>query len=357
MVTSNSDTITIREVLHGLEVGRLQSVGLMQVIPLTCDDSDLYDENIISPEDRSRGEGKGPTTGTIDYGRMEFHNPDPEKTLLVPTHVGYVTKQAAQDHAMMKAGLVGSKQTKIFDDAACIQQSQGGTISKGQHEMLVLPYSLREAALAKSGTSEYSKIWPEISEFNKSLGITNRTGGHLEFFLDAFKEELDQFIAEFETVPYQIGAIVLINGSVVGVERAPSPKYWMDLWRPLVRECYGSLAIEVSRKTGNRIPAPKTRVNLRKKRISDLDSLDKELKLANSKEDKSVREIVRKLLEDPFSVSSDEGLNGYKTLTLKNDQFNGQVLRKSRKIVYSSLFTTKAWAQDAPWHQARKFSI
>ena len=41
--------------------------------------------------------------------------------------------------------------------------------------------------------------------------------------------ELDEFVAEFECVPRQIGAIILVDDQVVGVERAPSHAYWQSV--------------------------------------------------------------------------------------------------------------------------------
>lgn len=348
MVAMNE--LTISEILRGMQPGRLQTVGIMQVLPLTGD-PDLFDADLISPQDEMRKT----STGTTDYGSMEFDNPT-DKVLLVPCHVGYVTKQAAQDHAMAHAGLVEKKKKRRFSTAMCIQENQGGYIAKDQHKMLILPYALRERALALREKKEYGKLWDDISTFNRDLGI-RQSGrrGHLEFFLEKFKQELDQFVAEFERVPQQCGAIILINGQVVGVERAPSPHFWGDIWRPLVRECYGSLAIQVRQKTG---PAavPKTRVPLRG-RVSSLDDLDRALSERSRKQDQKAREIIRKLLSEPFERTDEQKLLKYQITTVKNGQFTGQVVQDDSKISYASLFTVKEWAKSAPWRQASEFAV
>jgi hypothetical protein len=349
--------LTISEILRGLVPGRLQSVGLMQVIPLTCTDPDLFDQDLVSPMHNYDAQSSNVrvTSGTTGYGAMQFKNPT-DKVLLVPCHVGYVTKHASQDHAMATSGLVAAKKEKIFENAMCIQQRQGGLIPLEQHKMLILPYSLRECALAKRSSNEFSRLWEDIDDFNKTLGIATR-GGHLEYFMDAFKEELDQFVAEFEIVPGQTGAIILVNGSVVGVERAPSPKFWSEVWDALIRECYGSLAIEVSRKTGNRLPPPSTRTAIDLQQINTLDDLEKELQRADCDAEARVKTIVRDLLEDPFKTKNEGDLNRYNLMTLENGQFNGQVVRESQRVVYASLFTTKSWAKNAPWMKASKFAV
>ena len=220
--------ITISEILKGTTAGRMQSVGYMQVIPLI---SQIEDDRFVSPLETE--------VSTKGYGSMVFSNPI-NKVLIVPLHAGYVVKRAAQDHAMSSVGVIGRKRKRTYNTAMCIQQTQGGYIPSGKHKMLILPFSLRESALKVRKKVSYDKLWREISQFNIKMGA--RKGAHLEFFLDKFKSELDQFIAEFEPVPNQVGAIILIDGEVVGIEKAPSVSYWLGIWPALIRECYGSLA-------------------------------------------------------------------------------------------------------------------
>src|SRR5262249_44520767 len=131
--------------------------------------------------------------------------------------------------------------------------------AKAKHEMLILPASLRTTALSIRHVRDFRKLWESIQEFNKGFGIV-QLGGHLESFLKAFQRELDEFVAEFEVVPRQIGAIVLVGGEIAGVERAPSAAFWKAVWNPLIRVCYGSLAIKVARE---RKAPPATRAPLR----------------------------------------------------------------------------------------------
>ena len=114
--------ITIAEILRGVEPGRMQSVGVMQVIPLL---SELEDKRFVSPEDAK--------VSTSDYGTLVFDNPS-RSLLLVPCHAGYVVKQAAQDHAMSHMGLVKSRGSRSYNTAMCVQQSQGGLISGERQE-------------------------------------------------------------------------------------------------------------------------------------------------------------------------------------------------------------------------------
>ncbi len=340
-------TMTIRELLRGCEVGRIQTVGSMQVIPLTMGE-DLQDDRFANP-DIVR-------VGTADYGEMVFANPD-GKPVLLPTNVGYVVKQAAQDHAMTTAAIVPGKSRRNFTDAMCIQASQGGTISEGDHSLLILPLALRRPALEMRGQRKYSKLWGSIGKLMNANGL----GGdqNLVRYLQGYERQLDEFIAEFELVDNQVGAIILINGSVVGVERAPSSLYWKTIWEPLVRVCYGSAAITASKVPQKTEDILKTRVPLKIVDLSDMDSLCEALEKADSKQDDLAKQQVRGLLEDDFNETKVETKAKTALKTLKNDQFFGQVAvdETSEKVLYVSLVVNEGWDEKRGWRLAKSFDI
>lgn len=349
-------TLTISEMLTGMDAGRLQSVGLMQVIPLTLTDPNLAEERLVSPAVAPDQDVDDSTSSfsTTTYGSMKFKN-ETDRVLLVPLHAGYMVKQAAQDHAMSSAGLVGKKKTKTWTNAMCIQSSQGGYISEGSYRMMILPYALREHAMEIRAAKEYGKLWPAIAQFNASMGVDG--GSHLEFFLKQFEKELDQFVAEFELLPNQCGAIILVGGYVVGFERAPSPEYWATVWEPLIRECYGSLALFIRSKFPGGAPDPKTRVPVNMNGINTLDDLEQALDKAEEAQEEIARATIRKLLGDEFEVKKEQTEGEFDIVTVGNEQFTGQVVRDGEKISYASLFTTKSWAKNQPWKEADKFAL
>ena len=163
--------LTVRGVLRGCEVGRMQSVGIMQVIPLL---SDLEDERFVSPAEA--------LVSTVEYGSLVFRNPTP-LILIVPCHVGYVGAKHAQDHAMTHAAFVSSEGRRRFDTAACIEETQPGCLEEGSYQMMVLPYSLRESALEVRHDESYEKLWPEIHLLNRESGV-GEEDGDLHRFLD-----------------------------------------------------------------------------------------------------------------------------------------------------------------------------
>ena len=339
----NKTYITIAEILRGTEAGRMQSVGYMQIIPLV---SDLQDENFVTPDEA--------TVQTTNYGSMVFDNPT-NGILIVPTHAGYVVKQAAQNHAMAHTGLVRKGKTKTYNTAMCVQQNQGGYISKGKHRLSILPFALREKALEKRNQKSYSKLWKDISTFNTSLGLANK--GHLEYFLNHFEKELGQFVAEFECVPKQVGAVILLNGEIIGIERAPNYAYWKSVWSALIRECYGSRAIEYQYKMGSKTKTSKSRFPIDDTNIKTLEDLKAALKDAESREEEFAKTALRELLDKPFQVSEEDSTDGYSVSSIKHEQFIGEIVHDGDVIAYASLLTRATWSKKSGWKKAKAFSI
>jgi hypothetical protein len=223
--------MTVSEILRGTAASATQSAGHMQVVPLLGDDDPTFAPPVIE-------------VGTSGYGSVLLRN-DSARPVIVPPGAGWVVPQKAQDHAIGSGALLRPDETRQIDTAMCIQQTQPGLIAKGKHEMLILPAPLRARALSLRHVKDFRKLWDGIGEHNRSLGIKDG-GGHLEVFLRTFQKELAEFVAEFEPVPRQVGAIVLIGGKIAGVERAPSAECFRAVFKPLIRVCYGSLAIRVA---------------------------------------------------------------------------------------------------------------
>ncbi len=336
--------IDVREVLRGCEAGRLQSVGYMQVIPLV---SDLNDNRFVSPVQCDAA------VYTTNYGTLGFRNTS-DSVMIVPCHAGYVVKQHAQDHAMAHAGVVAAAGDRSYDTAMCIQASQGGYIQQGAYRMLILPHALREHALAKRKTKDFRKLWDDISMFNQRFGVSGQ--GHLEFFLKTFKKELDEFVAEFECVARQVGAIILIDDRVVGIERAPSHAYWQSIWPSLIRECYGSLAIEAAKANGDRPPDRSPRMQLPVE-IASLDQLESLIAEIAAQEDEQARSTVRELLDESLDLQYEETVADVAIDTATSEHFSGQVIRDGEKIVYASLPATSAFVKSQEWTRAEPFAI
>jgi len=322
--------ISIEAILSGTGVGRLQSVGQMSVIPLISQGEDCQDFAPPGNVDAS----------THDYGAIRVQNRANRPTI-IPTGTGWVTKQMAQDHAVGGAALVKANQHRVLDTASCIQQSQGGLIH-GETTFIVMPADLRGFALAmRNEKRRYDKMWPYIHKFNEEYGVSPYRDGNLVSFLKRFEKELDQFVAEFELVPDQIGAIVMIGGRVVGIERAPSVEFWQTLWTPLIRVCYGSLAIKASL-----LALPPTRMPLivkTKSLIGISDALEQAAKATIDLRDGFVSQTKAIQME---GGAVEDSLSGYGLMTAASNTFAGQILlddptgKGSANAVYASICAT-----------------
>jgi hypothetical protein len=338
---------TIGEILHGLTPGRMQSVGLMQVIPLLIDPA-LEDERFVPPDHA--------LVGTVGYGQMEFDNQS-ARTLLVPSHATYIVNARVQDHALPSGGFVKGNARKTFNRAMCVQQSQPGLIQIGEHQLAILPLGLRETALRGRNDDAYNRLWDAIAAFNKSGGVTAH--GNLIHFLDHYQQELERFVAEFECLPEQCGAAVLIDGEVVGIERAPSRGYWRAVWEPLIRTCYGAHAIIVGRRKGDAPPPPDTRVALDTTGAQTLDDLADAVAKAAAEEERIARETLRNLLGERFELEEDDTAPeaGVRLETVSNGQFVGQIVREAERVLYASLVTSTEWMKERAWGQAPGFEV
>jgi len=335
--------MNISEILRGTVPGTMQQVGYMTMIPLT---REKQDDNICDPSKI--------LLGTANYGEMSMENPTANVAIL-PFGSSIMTKQAAQNHATPKAKLLRSNSRDKIHYAACIQETQGGLIGQGSHEISILPWVLKEEALKSRDTTEYNKLWPSIREFNKVLGV--RVTGHLELYLDHFKDDLDTFIAQFEIIPNQVGAIILMNGYVMGIELAPNYSYFKDIWRPLIRECYGSLVLQYTKEFGGNPPMPKTRTPLNTN-VKDLKALQKELVRVQKDEDDKVKSTIRKFIGEDFELTQEEKNAGYCVQTVKNEQFIGQIVEStSGDIVYASLLTSTQGIKQQSSRKNEPFTI
>ncbi len=334
--------ITIQDLLRGTYIGKLQSVGYMQVIPLL---SEYSNDKYGCPSELN--------FRTTDYGTMGFNNKT-NKPIIVPCHASYIVDKAAQNHAMAHSGIINKMSSKKYNTACCIQQSQSGTIPEGKYDMMILPYSLREIAITKRDERSYNKLWEDISTFNRSFNLQHR--GHLEYFFNHFKKDLDEFIAEFELVDNQIGAIILINGEVVGIEKAPSHEYWESIFNPLIRDCYGSKALELNF-TNEKINF--SNVPIDSNNVVDLNSLIEQYEKATTKEEENVKDVIRKLVNEPFTKDVGETSSelDIKTITIENPQFTGQIVQEAAEIVYMSIVTKKDFFRNANWYKREEFSL
>ena len=217
----------------GIEIGNVQSVDEMTVVPILGD---------------NRGEVAGPEylkfNTTSDYGTMVFENDNPDMPAIVPCNM-MVRGKGGQDHAMAGSGVVQATSQQSFNTACCIEETMGGSLRADGNDEDILPVNLRKALVKVSlrQNNSYSKLWGRIKTWLKDLPLTARgSSAHLRYFYDTpeIKNALEQFASEFEPVEGQIGAIIMFSGVPVGIEIMPSSEHWDAYWKYLIRGCYGA---------------------------------------------------------------------------------------------------------------------
>jgi len=142
-----------------LGVGEVQSDEEMTVIPLVGDNLG----NVASPEAIQ-------FRRTTTYGSMQYDNIDQYNPAIVPGNM-MVRGKSAQDHAMSGSGVVLAASDRLFEDACCIESSQGGYFSGQKVDEDVLPVGLRKALLDPSlrQKNAYDKLWGRIRTWLSGL--------------------------------------------------------------------------------------------------------------------------------------------------------------------------------------------
>lgn len=120
-------------------------------------------------------------------------------------------------------------------------------------------------------------------------------------FFGRFAQELDRFVAEFESLDGQVGAVVLADGRVLGVERTPTAAYWQTLWAPLLRGCYGAEVIR-RQQTGAPARPPATRVPLDATKVGSLEELADAVEAANRAEQRLTHDRIAELERLPLKT-------------------------------------------------------
>jgi hypothetical protein len=269
-------------------------------------------------------------TEVTNYGQMILENQSKLPTI-VPLHLGYF-QNAAQNHAMCVSAILDAGESREFKDACCIQAAQGGYIEEADERFIILPQPLRAKALALRAEENYSKLWGDITNFNKQIGLKER--GHLDELKRAYQPELLQTVYHLEPYPNQTGAIFLSNNTVVGIEIAPDPEFWQELHTPLVMYCYAPLRLINRIKGIEAFQADSLEID----KLKDLDDLS----LAWSELEARREERINKLMQQIQDLTIvkravEEHKHNNQLVTIEMENFVGQMVMRDNKVVYVSL--------------------
>lgn len=228
MLQSNFQTL-----LKGYKPGTPQRCGVMTLIPILTD----------KPYQEVGAVGEISLYKDPEYQRMEFKN-DSNKISIIPHGFMFLTAEHAQDRVVNSAHLAKAGAITSVD-VDCLQPSQGGHLQPGLKEWRLLPSALKLAAWSHAGDNQYDSLWNDMRSYLSNAGVS---GGELIMFYKHFQKDLDEFVAQFEPVTNQVGAIILFGNEVAGIEIVPNYEIWKEMWKPLVRDSYGADAIVLVKK-------------------------------------------------------------------------------------------------------------
>lgn len=304
----------------------VQSIMNMQIVCLTTDKEYSLDTRFANPLTAL-------TAGNQSYGEINFKNNE-NKEVILPTQMAVMTKQSAQNHAMIKGGYIDKNASVTYHDAGCVQGSEGGHF-RGTSEFRMIPVVIREMLFDSIGKAGgYSRTYPAIRKLGQDT--ESNTGDYLDKYFNKYDKKLEQFIAHFERPRNLIGIIVLIDGEIVAIDKFPSFTYTEQVWDLMIRDCYGALAIisELKDKTSSQ-EFTETYNDLKKSHQTNvIDLLEKALKKTKANMTANVQEKIQELLELTFDAKLDtEGQTSStrapKSYVLKTEGYVGQVITEN----------------------------
>ena len=303
--------------LSAYRVGRPQQSGALTVLPLYGPDADGKFTPPLSGVKLA---------GVRGYGNVELHNPGGSGVAIVPLHMGYIQDQA-QNHALCAAAFLGAGQKRLFADACCVQQAQGGYLESREQWFFVLPLHLREEALQLRGQKNFGKLWPAITRLNQRLGLEAR--GHLEQIVCRQRPVLTQYQSRFELLAGQTGALFFLGDRLAGVEITPSAAYFREVWTPLVCFCYGVAAMELEAQAEERPAEPYPAASLPE--LRDRLAADRQLRAQR------VRGWLERTPAERLERQEEEAYLGLRLYTATAPSFAGQFVEDDGRLVYASL--------------------
>ena len=335
----------MQEMLKGYkpDLDSVQVAGNMVVIPLV---SEQEFTNAVGEVNEVR------LRRDIDYGSMEFENQSGRIGILMQGAT-IITRQSAQDRTIPRATILKGKGTERVH-AFCVQSSQGGYMDasgiKDEFEdapFQILPPTLRRDALMESagGKSGYSRLWKSLERYSGTFhGV--RSSSHLHHIYDRYKDSLDHFVAQFEPVPNQLGAIVLIDGAVVAVDIVPTYDSWKKVWRTLIRDSYGVEAVRTqAQEHGGGVVF---NYALKEEEVTDLDSLEAEMHRAVSDLVNAIRQQWAKVSDESVVQQVEKTIEGVRLLKVKTGAFMGQAVVHDEHVVYMSLVPEGSTRENKP---------
>ena len=322
------------------DVRQIQQVGNMIVLPILSEQE--FTQNF---EDVDAVQLKH----DHDYGRMEFCNSGSKIGILMQGAT-ILTRQRAQDRTVPRTKIFAGKAAKEVD-VYCVQPNQSGHINLAQlaeeygNEVSykILAPGLRSAALEMSSRHDhsFSQLWQSIERYSQGFGGIRR---NLISLYDENTEKLNQFVAQFEPVHNQVGAVVFINNNLVAVDFFPTYRSWSIMWRTLLRDSYGMEALRLIALEGSQMLNYK--INLDD--IATLDDLETAMNDAETAFIEAVRNLWAGSAGAEVHITKTDRIAGAECLNIECGDMFGQTVIHDNHCVYMSLVPKGSTYENKP---------
>jgi len=329
-----SDKIEIGDLLNGYTIDKdnIQSVGNMTVLPIVSDHefTNVADQNEVTLKNDP------------EYGRLTFQNVSGEIGIALQGWT-LINDQPAQDRTIPFAHLIKTKGNKTIP-ANCVQPSQSGhfDVRKLDHSsFMMLAPSLRKLAYDKNSNykdgNDYSPMWGGLEKWISKNGVNG-----LQTFYSQYEDKLNEFIAQFEPVKNQLGAIVLINDKIVAVDIVPKYETWKQTWRAFIRDSYGAEAVRAIENGNAEIHTPLLKIE----DVETLEDLEAEYTKTKDEFVTGLKSKVSVMAQIAVNRTKQEQINELAMTKLDGSGFKGQALyHGDNHVVYMSLVTDSAQAK------------
>lgn len=215
--------VSHNNILNGIEVGKMSSVGNLSIIPLyyslsnrviykTLPELDQLDDVTISELD------SGPTVG-----ELWMVNGSTQNVLIVD---GEELSGAKQNRSSNATFMIGAHSRMILP-VSCTEHGRWSP----QYDVfndsgVVMPYSVRcskkesvddELKYSRSYESDQSRVWSDISKIESRASYSSPTGAMKDVYTNR-EEDINIYLRGFDSSDRQHGMIVMIGDEVAGLE-------------------------------------------------------------------------------------------------------------------------------------------
>jgi hypothetical protein len=299
----------------------VQTIRNMEIAFLTTDDEYSFDDRFENPF--------SVVVSNQHYGHMQLENKSNDKDMIVAPQIAVMTSYAAQNHGMKKSAIVLANTANDYNDAGCVQGSRGGMIrGDRENDVRFIPITIRELLLQGAGKEGYTTIYPHLQTLGTRTGV--RTGNYLDPYYTKYDPELQEFIAHFERPAKTIGVIVFVDGEIVAIDKFPSFTYTAQVWDLLVRDCYGSIAIESiqSGKEHNTESFKDFASHISNEGFGTVDYLADVLNAVREARDSRLKSRLDEIVGLEFTerLEHDNSPGLYDSLIIENEGYIGQII-------------------------------